>query len=108
MPTQSRSTTTPDTTPSATTPSATTPSATTPDGDGRARGASAVAGVLTFPVRVAGAVVGDISSTARRPDALLYWAGLAGAAVVGAIEWPVAAAIGVGVAVAHGVRRGRP
>lgn len=65
----------------------------------------ATAQVLRFPGTVAGAIAGDISSVARRPEAVLYWGGLAGLAALGVLEWPVAAAIGVGVAVASGIRR---
>jgi hypothetical protein len=65
----------------------------------------ATAQVLRIPGTVAGAIAGDISSAARRPEAVLYWGGLAGLAALGVLEWPVAAAIGVGVAVASGIRR---
>jgi hypothetical protein len=61
--------------------------------------------VLTFPYTLGRAVAEDIASTARRPDAVLYWAGLAGLAALGVLEWPAAAAVGVGVAIAHGRRR---
>src|SRR3954466_1244972 len=63
-----------------------------------------------LPVAVARTVVDDVASTARRPDAVIYWGGLAGLAALGVLEWPVAAALGVGVAVAGGRRRrtGRP
>ena len=39
---------------------------------------------------------------------LLYWGGLAGLAALGVLEWPAAVAVGVGVAIASGVRRARP
>jgi hypothetical protein len=52
-------------------------------------------------------VADDLASAAQRPDALVYWGGLAALAALGAIELPVAAAIGVGVAIAGGIRRGR-
>jgi hypothetical protein len=63
--------------------------------------------VITLPVTVARAVADDIASTARRPDAVLYWGGLVGLAALGVLEWPVAVAAGVGVAVASGRRRAR-
>jgi hypothetical protein len=62
---------------------------------------------VTLPVRVAAAIADDVSSTARRPDAVLYWGGLAGLAVLGVLDWPVAAAVGIGVAVANGRRASR-
>jgi len=58
-----------------------------------------------LPIAVARTVVDDVASTARRPDAVIYWGGLAGLAALGVLEWPVAAAVGVGVAVAGGRRR---
>jgi hypothetical protein len=66
-----------------------------------------VGAVVTMPFAVARSVAEDVVSTARRPDALLYWGGLVGMAALGVLEWPVAAAAGVGVAVANGVRRSR-
>jgi hypothetical protein len=63
--------------------------------------------VVTLPVTVARAVVDDVATTARRPDAVVYWGGLAGLAALGVLDWPVAAAVGVGVAVAGGRRRAR-
>jgi hypothetical protein len=71
------------------------------------RATGPVAQVLTFPYFLGRAVAEDVLSTARRPDALLYWGGLAGLAALGVLEWPAAAAVGVGVAVASGVRRSR-
>jgi hypothetical protein len=68
----------------------------------------AVGRAATLPAKVVMAVADDIASTARRPDAVLYWGGLAGLAALGVFEWPVAAAVGVGVAVANGRRRSRP
>jgi hypothetical protein len=68
---------------------------------------STVGAVVTMPFAVARSVAEDVVSTARRPDALLYWGGLVGMAALGVLEWPVAAAAGVGVAVANGVRRSR-
>jgi hypothetical protein len=67
--------------------------------------AGSAAQVLTFPFSLGRAVAEDIVSTARRPDAVLYWAGLAGLAALGALEWPAAAAVGVGIAIASGRRR---
>ncbi|SFL55171.1 hypothetical protein [Geodermatophilus ruber] len=63
--------------------------------------------VLTFPVTLGREVAADIVSTARRPDAVVYWGGLAGLVALGVLEWPAAAAVGVGVAVASGARRAR-
>jgi len=68
---------------------------------------SGVAQAARFPRTVLEAVGDDILTTARRPDAIVYWGGLAGLAALGVLEWPVAAAIGVGVAVANGVRHSR-
>jgi len=70
-------------------------------------GAGTIGRVLGAPVTVAREVADDVAAAARRPDTVAYWGGLAALAVVGAIELPVAAAIGVGVAVASGVRRAR-
>jgi hypothetical protein len=61
--------------------------------------------VVTMPVTVTRAVADDVISTLRRPDAALYIGGLAGLAALGILEWPAAAAIGVGVAVAGGRNR---
>ena len=77
-------------------------------GDAAATGHSlvrSVAHVVTLPVTVAKAVADDIVTTAQRPDAVLYWGGLAGLAALGIIDVPVAAAVGVGVAIAGGRRR---
>lgn len=63
--------------------------------------------ILTMPTTVARQVADDVVTTMRRPDAVLYLGGLVGLAVIGVLEWPVAAAAGVGVAVATGVRRAR-
>ena len=63
--------------------------------------------VATFPITAARAVAEDVVSAARRPDALAYWGGLAGLAALGILDWPVAAAVGVGVAITNGVRRSR-
>lgn len=73
-------------------------------GAGREGGRS-LGRVMTAPMTVAREVVDDVTTAARRPDAVLYWGGLAVLAAVGVIEAPVAAAVGVGVAVAGGVRR---
>jgi hypothetical protein len=69
--------------------------------------ASSLRQIVTMPVTVARAVADDVVSTARRPDAVLYLGGLVGLAVLGVLEWPVAAVAGAGVAVASGVRRVR-
>ncbi|MCU1615282.1 MAG: hypothetical protein JWO98_2822 [Frankiales bacterium] len=66
-----------------------------------------LAQALTVPIAVGRKVGEDITRTARRPDAVLFWAGLAGLAALGALDWPAAAAIGVGIAVAGGARRAR-
>ena len=71
------------------------------------QGGSALVGLITFPVRASERLVRDVGVTARNPEAVAYWGGLAALAVVGALEWPVAAAAGVGVVVAGAVRRGR-
>ncbi|SET25947.1 hypothetical protein [Geodermatophilus poikilotrophus] len=69
--------------------------------------AHSVRTVVTLPVTATAAVVDDVVSTVRRPDAVLYGGALVGLAAFGLLEWPVAAAVGVGVAVAGGVRRAR-
>jgi hypothetical protein len=61
--------------------------------------------VATLPVAVGQRLAEDVGTAARRPDMVLYWAGLAGLAALGALEWPAAAAVGVGVALASRVRR---
>jgi hypothetical protein len=63
--------------------------------------------VVTFPVRVSQGLLRDVAVTARNPEAVVYWGGLATLAVLGALEWPVAAAAGLGVAVAGATRRAR-
>lgn len=63
--------------------------------------------VVTMPATVTREVLDDVVTTVRRPDAVLYLGGLIGMAALGVLEWPVAAAAGVGVAVANGVRRAR-
>jgi hypothetical protein len=70
-------------------------------------GAGTLSRVVTAPVTAARVVADDLASAARRPDAVVYWGGLAALAALGAIELPVAAALGVGVAVAGGIRRSR-
>jgi hypothetical protein len=50
-------------------------------------------------------VADDVAAAARRPDAVIYWGGLGGMATLGVLEWPVAAAVGVGIAVVNGRRR---
>lgn len=77
---------------------------TAPAGSGAA---GALRQIITVPGTVARQVADDVVTTARRPDAVLYLSGLVGLAVIGVLEWPVAAAAGVGVAVASGVRRAR-
>lgn len=69
--------------------------------------AQSVRTVVTLPVTATAAVVDDVVSAVRRPDAVLYGGALVGLAAFGILEWPVAAAVGVGVAVASGVRRAR-
>jgi len=71
------------------------------------RAADPLRQVITFPVNATRTVLEDVVSTARRPDALLYYGGLAGLAALGVLEWPVAAVTGLGVAVASGARRAR-
>jgi hypothetical protein len=63
--------------------------------------------VVALPATATAAVVDDVVSAARRPDTVLYGGALIGLAALGVLEWPVAAAVGVGVAVASGVRRAR-
>jgi hypothetical protein len=63
--------------------------------------------VVTLPVTATVAVVDDVVSAVRRPDVVLYGGALAGLAALGVLAWPVAGAVGVGVAVASGVRRAR-
>jgi hypothetical protein len=77
-------------------------------GDAAAAGPSllsSVGHIVTLPVTVARAIADDIVTTAQRPDAVLYWGGLAGLAALGVIDPPVAAAVGVGIAIASGRRR---
>lgn len=69
--------------------------------------ARSVRTVVTLPATATVAVVDDVVSAVRRPDAVLYGGALVGLAAFGLLEWPVAAAVGVGVAVASGVRRAR-
>ena len=81
-------------------------------GDGAADGsaaAHALRQVITMPVTATVAVVEEVVATARRPDGLLYLGGLVGLAALGVLEWPVAAATGIGVAVAvaSGARHAR-
>lgn len=72
------------------------------------RGGTSTAGrVLGAPATVAREVADDVAAAARRPETVLYWGGLAALALMGAIELPVAAAIGVGVAIASNARRSR-
>jgi hypothetical protein len=73
---------------------------------GSAAGRTAVR-IVTAPVAVAQMIADDVATTASRPDAVLYWGGVAGLALLGVIDWPVAAIAGVGVAVANGRRRSR-
>jgi|tagenome__1003787_1003787.scaffolds.fasta_scaffold20402763_2 hypothetical protein len=79
--------------------------------DGTATAGSAAAGslrqVVSAPMTVARDVVDDVASTLRRPDAVLYLGGVVGLAVLGILEWPVAAVAGVGLAIANGRRRAR-
>ena len=67
--------------------------------------ARSVRTVVTLPVTATVAVVDDVVSAVRRPDTVLYGGALVGLAALGILEWPVA--VGVGVAVASGVRRAR-
>jgi len=68
-------------------------------------GAGTLGRVVGAPVAMAREVADDVASAARHPETVVYWGGLAALAALGAIELPVAAAIGVGVAVAAGIRR---
>jgi hypothetical protein len=61
--------------------------------------------VVTLPVTATVAVADDIVSAVRRPDVVLYGGALAGLAALGVLAWPVAGAVGVGVAIASGRRR---
>lgn len=70
------------------------------------RTARSARGALPAPAAVARSVRDDVAA-ARRPDAVLYWGGAAGFAAMGVLEFPVAAAVGVGVVAAGVVRRGR-
>jgi uncharacterized protein (DUF2267 family) len=79
-------------------------------GDGAAEAsaaAQALRQVITLPVTATRTVVEDVVATARRPDGLLYFGGLVGLAALGVLEWPVAAATGIGVAIASGARHAR-
>jgi len=71
------------------------------------QGGPPLVGLVTLPVRVSQGLAHDVAVTARNPQAVAYWGGLAGLAVLGALEWPVAAAAGLGVVVAGAIRRGR-
>ena len=72
------------------------------------RNTSSTAGrVFRAPSTAIRTLVDDVTGAARRPDAVLSWVGLAGLAAVGVIEAPVAAVVGVAIAVAGGVRRAR-
>ncbi|MCW2726665.1 MAG: hypothetical protein JWN35_3586 [Frankiales bacterium] len=62
--------------------------------------------VATAPIVVAKDVAADIAGAVRQPDTVAYWAGLAALTVAGVLELPVAAAVGVGVAIAKGGRWG--
>jgi len=57
--------------------------------------------VLRNPLAATGQLLSGLGASARRPDAVLYWGGLTGAVLLGAIDWPVAVAVGIGVAVAR-------
>jgi hypothetical protein len=70
-------------------------------------GDSALVELVTFPVRVTQGLVHDVAVTDRNPEAVAYWGGLAALAVLGALDWPLAVAEGLGVAVAGAVRRGQ-
>jgi hypothetical protein len=67
--------------------------------------ATTVGRTVAMPLLAVTAVADDIAATARRPEAVLYWGGLAVLAALGVLEWPAAAAVGVGIAVARGSRR---
>jgi hypothetical protein len=71
------------------------------------RADSTARAVFRAPGTAVRTLVDDVAGAARRPDAVLTWVGLAGLAAVGVIEAPVAAVVGVAVAVAGGVRRAR-
>ncbi len=60
--------------------------------------------MATLRVEEVEAVADDTASTARRPDAVMHWGGLAGRAALDILEWPAAAAVGVAV----GRRRAHP
>jgi hypothetical protein len=77
-----------------------------PAGAGSAA-ASSLRQAIFAPVTVAREVADDVASTLRRPDAVLYIGGVTALAVLGIVEWPVAAVAGVGLAIANGRRRGR-
>jgi hypothetical protein len=66
---------------------------------------TAVREIATAPVTVVRTLADDVATAARRPDAVLYWGGLAALAALGVLDWPAAVAVGVGVAVARGIRR---
>src|SRR4051812_17075464 len=53
-----------------------------PKAGGRGVG-SAVGAVVALPFTVARSVAEDVVSTARRPEALVYWGGLVGMAALG-------------------------
>ncbi|WP_344592678.1 hypothetical protein [Actinomadura vinacea] len=53
----------------------------------------------------AGQAVGSAGSRLPSPPQLAFYGGLAATAVFGVIEWPVAAAIGVGTMIARRARR---
>lgn len=75
-------------------------------GAGQQTGNGAVQ-LLRAPSTAVRTLVDDLAGAARRPDTVLTWAGLAGLAAFGVLEAPVAAAVGVGMAVAGARRRAR-
>lgn len=113
MPTTPRKRTPAARTSSAGTQTSEAPPATAPEPEAAAKpepaaaGGSTLSGIVLFPLRLSRTVAQDVVVTARRPEAVLYWGGLAALAALGVLDWPAAAALGVGVAVAAGARRTR-
>ncbi|MGE5290242.1 MAG: hypothetical protein ACM3ML_24255 [Micromonosporaceae bacterium] len=58
-------------------------------------------GLPHVPLEEAGLVIDAARSLLPPPERVMYYGGLGAVAAIGMIEWPVAAAIGVGTAVAQ-------
>lgn len=83
------------------------PASSPPEPESAGEAGSALAGLVTAPLRATQGLVRDVAVSARKPEVVAYWGGLAALAALGALDWPVAAVAGVGVAVAGAARRAR-